>query len=538
MKRNGMCPICYLKQFFVPSRPFIETYKLKRIENGAPSAPIMGWSSWNTFRNNIDEKLMFDTAKAMKDTGLLDAGYKYVNMDDNWHSSLRTAEGKLQGDLSRFPNGIKSMITALNNEGFKVGIYSSNGTLTCEDLPASLHRERLDARTVADWGVEFFKYDFCHHEYMSQYAPLVYGVEVAKENTSEATFYDCKKARLFGNAKFMSDKHVPTKCHVSGLDKNGGYMEYEIEVEEDGNYVFTVCIRKMGPKYEKVLAAHVNEEELYIYDIPCQKKPNFTGRFQQVVALKKGKNTVRLFNPVARKSDSAFLQYYNMGKELAEAARLREGEFRPIIYSICEWGWNKPYKWGRLAGNMWRTTPDIRPWFWWIKLIYNHTVDLYDRVLPGAWNDPDMLEVGNGKLTENQNVAHFSLWCMMNAPLVLGNDIRKIPQYVLDIVTNKTMIAINQDAEYKPCKRIVKGKVDVLAKPLSDGRVAVCLFNKGKCKAKSSVKLSTIFNDEYINIKRKDSYTVKEVWTNKEYTFENDIKVSLDGESVKVFVLE
>jgi len=534
-----MCPICYIKQFFTPSSPFIETYKLKRIENGAPKAPIMGWSSWNTFRNQIDETLISDTAAAMKKSGLFDAGYRYVNLDDNWHSSMRDAEGRLQGDLTRFPNGIKPMIETLNKEGFKVGLYSSNGTLTCEDLPASLHRERLDARTIANWGVEFFKYDFCHHEYMSKYAPIVYGIEVAKENSAEKTFYDCKKARVFGTAKFMKDAHVPTGCHVSGLDKNGGYMEYDnIYAEEEGNYVLTICVRKKGKDYEKVIAAHVNEEELYVYYIPCQKKYNFTARFQKVVHLNKGMNTVRLFNPVARKSDSAFLQYYEMGKELAEAARLREGEFRPIVYSICEWGYNRPYKWGNLAGNMWRTTPDIRPWFFWIKYIYNKTVKLYDCALPGAWNDPDMLEVGNGKLTENQNKSHFSLWCMMNAPLVLGNDLRTIPQSVLDIVTNKTMIAINQDTAYKPCKRIVKGAVDVLAKPLADGKVAVCLFNKKKSKSKISVKLKTIFDDPYIQTKRKDSYTTTEVWTGENYEFTDKIATTLEGESVKVFILE
>ncbi len=537
MKRNGMCPICYLKQIFTPSSPFIETYKLKRIDNGAQKAPIMGWSSWNTFRNNIDEKLIKDTAQAMKDTGLQAAGYKYVNLDDNWHSSMRTAEGKLQGDLTRFSRGIKPMIADLNADGFRVGIYSSNGTLTCEDLPASLYRERLDARTVAEWGVEYFKYDFCHHEYISKYAPLVYGVAVALPGNAEETFYDCKKARLFGNAKFMKDDKVSTGYHVSGLDKNAGWMEYDcIEVAEEGDYTLTVCIRKLGKKYKKAIAAFVNEEELYVYDIPCQAKSNYTGRFQQIVHLKQGKNTVRFFNPVARKSDSAFLQYYNMGKELAMASQLRESK-QPIVYSICEWGLNFPYKWGNVAGNMWRTTPDIRPWFWWIKIIYGHNVKLYKHALPGAWNDPDMLEVGNGKLTDDENKAHFSLWCMMNAPLVLGNDLRVIPQSVLDIVTNETMIGINQDTNYKPCKRIVKGAVDLLAKPLADGKVAVCLFNKTKGKKKISVKLSHIFADKYIDVKQADSYTVSEVWSKEEYTFTDKINATLDGHSVKVFIL-
>ena len=103
---------------------------------------------------------------------------------------------------------------------------------------------------------------------------------------------------------------------------------------------------------------------------------------------------------------------------------------------------------------MWRTTPDIMPKWLSIQTIYEHNVRLYEHAGPGAWNDPDMLEVGNGKLTENENRAHFSLWCMMAAPLILGNDVRKFvdgnneqvrENPTLKIVTNKNLINIDQD---------------------------------------------------------------------------------------------
>ena len=537
MRRNGMCPICYIKQLFVPAKPFIKTYDLKPVDNGAPKAPIMGWSSWNTFRNRIDEELILDTAKAIKNTGLFDAGYRYVNLDDNWHSSERTVDGKIQGDPAKFPSGIKALITRLNEMGFKGGLYSSNGTLTCEDLPASLYRENLDARTFAEFGAEYLKYDYCHHEIISKYAPIVYGIELSG-NGSETVFYDCKKAILSGNAKFMKDDIVECGFHVSGLDKNSGYMEYEIEVDNGGEYVLTVCIRKKGDKYKKCLAALINNDDIVLYDIPAQKKFNNTARFQKKVNLKAGKNVIRLFNPIARTSDSAFLQYYNMGKELTAAAKEREGEFKPIVYSICEWGWNSPYKWGAKAGNMWRTTPDIRPWFFWIKLIYGHTIKLYGYTAPGHYNDPDMLEVGNGNLTYNQNLSHFSLWCMMSAPLVLGNDIRKITKNVLDIVTNKDMIAIDQDELGKPAKRFVKGTVDVIARPLSNGRTAICLFNRAKTAKKKTVDVKTILCDKYINGQIKKSYKIKDVWANE--TFESDgiIHAKVDNEGVKVYIIQ
>lgn len=534
MKRNGMCPVCYLKQFFTPRSSVTLTCDFKRVLPDAPSAPIMGWSSWNTFRNEIDEKLILDTAKALKEKGLLDAGYRYINLDDNWHSSLRTSEGKLQGDLSRFPRGIRPLFEELNAMGFRCGLYSSNGTLTCEDLPASLHREALDARTIASFGAEYLKYDFCHNEKMSVYAPLVYGIEIFRKGNAPV-FYECKKARLDGTARFMPDRYVKCGFHVSGLDKNGGSMTYDnVYAEEDGEYILTVCVRKKG-RYDKVLAARIGDE-LYLYDVPPQKRWNHTARFQKPVFLKKGLNTVTLFNPVGKAADSAFLQYYTMAKELSAAAKERPGEYKPIVFSVCEWGRNRPYKWAPLVGNMWRTTPDIRPIFPWIKIIYNHTVKLYKYASAGAWNDPDMLEVGNGKLTRNQNIAHFSLWCMMNAPLVLGNDIRSISEEVLSIVTQKTMLEIHSDPLYKPCKRIKKGKVDVLAKPLSDNRVAVLLFNKSKREKIVHLDVDKVLSDPYIDLKHKDSYCVKEVWSGEEMHVSDELNTKILGESVKVYI--
>lgn len=96
-----------------------------------------------------------------------------MNLDDCWHSSVRDKDGRLQGDLKSFSSGIKSLVHQLNEKGFKAGIYSSNGTLTCEDLPASLGNERIDAETFADWGIEYFKYDYCHHKLISSLAPNI-----------------------------------------------------------------------------------------------------------------------------------------------------------------------------------------------------------------------------------------------------------------------------------------------------------------------------------------------------------------------------
>lgn len=537
MKRNGMCPICFVKRFFnVPSK-VSEVYPADFYGNGAALTPPMGWSSWNTFRNRIDENLIYDTAVAMKEKGLVDAGYHFVNIDDNWVDNARDDEGRIQADKLTFPNGIPALVEKVNAMGISLGVYSSNGTATCEDLTASLYHEWTDAYTFAKWGVEYFKYDFCHNIPLSEYAPLVYAVTISKNGIGRT--YDCKEAELSGLARYMKKKGFDGK-YVSGLDRREGAMTFDkIEVEEDGVYNVTVHIVKHG-QYEKCLMLEANGSEREVLIFPSQKRFNMTAKFTVSMRLKKGKNTLKLFNPIGTRADSAMLQYVNMGRQLkkatAKVAQDAGKPEKPITFSICEWGFNQPYKWGRYAGNLWRTTPDIRPIWPWIKILYNHTVKLYKYAGVGGWNDPDMLEVGNGKLTFEQNRSHFALWCMMCAPLILGNDLRNISDDVLKIVKNPDLIAINQDALGVPAKRVIKGTVDVLVKPLADGSVAVCAFNKGG-KKKYNLNLKKVLSDEYARCKKTENFVVTNLWDKSETTTNGVISVSVNKHDSAVFIV-
>lgn len=537
MKRNGMCPICFVKRFFnVPSK-VSEVYPADFYCNGAALTPPMGWSSWNTFRNRIDENLIYDTAVAMKEKGLVDAGYHFVNIDDNWVDNARDDEGRIQADKLTFPNGIPALVEKVNAMGISLGVYSSNGTATCEDLTASLYHEWTDAYTFAKWGVEYFKYDFCHNIPLSEYAPLVYAVTISKNGIGRT--YDCKEAELSGLARYMKKKGFDGK-YVSGLDRREGAMTFDkIEVEEDGVYNVTVHIVKHG-QYEKCLMLEANGSEREVLIFPSQKRFNMTAKFTVSMHLKKGKNTLKLFNPIGTRADSAMLQYVNMGRQLKKAtekvARDAGKPEKPITFSICEWGFNQPYKWGRYAGNLWRTTPDIRPIWPWIKILYNHTVKLYKYAGVGGWNDPDMLEVGNGKLTFEQNRSHFALWCMMCAPLILGNDLRNISDDVLKIVKNPDLIAINQDALGVPAKRVIKGTVDVLVKPLADGSVAVCAFNKGG-KKKYNLNLKKVLSDEYARCKKTENFVATNLWDKSETTTNGVISVSVNKHDSAVFIV-
>ena len=540
MRRNGMCPICYLKKLFSRPSNVTDVFYDKKYENGAALTPPMGWSSWNTFRNQIDDKLLKETARAMKDNGLIEAGYKYINLDDCWHSSMRDEDGLLQGDLTRFPEGIPALVSELNALGLKVGIYSSNGTFTCEDLPASLHHEKSDAYTFAKWGIEYFKYDFCHNEKISKYAPLVFSVSVAPVGGRDILTVGCEDAILYGTAKLMPDKRLPGGMYISGLDGASGKAVFKnICVPKAGKYVLTINILKKG-LYDKFLIAYANEDNYCRFEIPSQKPFNLSARYQAYIDLKEGLNTISLFNPVATRADSAMVQYQYMGKMLKEAservAKEQGREVKPIVFSICEWGLNKPWKWGATAGNLWRTTMDIRPWWKWMMMIYERNVKLYKYSQKGNWNDPDMLEVGNGKLSPAQNRSHFTLWCMMCSPLILGNDLRSMKKEVLDIITNKELIAIDQDELGVPAKRVKKGGIDVLARPLSGGKWAVCFFNKRGEKG-FSFPVKKLVSDEYVKLPSASSYTYKEVWTGKEGSFTDAITGSVGKHDVKVYIL-
>ena len=174
--------------------------------------------------------------------------------------------------------------------------------------------------------------------------------------------------------------------------------------------------------------------------------------------------------------------YTTMSKALAVAGR-------PIVFSLCEWGNNKPWEWATNVGQLWRTTGDITKCFdcledhgTWKQLgalqITDKQKELRKYAGPGHWNDPDMLEVGNG-MNAQENRAHFALWCMMSAPLMTGNDLRKMPADVINIFTNKDIVAIDQDKlGVQGFVSSTKDSIETWVKPLENDELAICFFNR------------------------------------------------------------
>ncbi len=346
----------------------ILTCPLFALENGAARTPPMGWNSWNKFGCDVSEKLIRETADAMVSSGMKDAGYSYVVIDDCWQVS-RDKDGNIVADAQRFPSGMKALADYVHSKGLKFGLYSDAGTGTCQERPGSRGYEFQDARQYAAWDVDYLKYDWCNHS----------------TQDSKAAY------------SLMSD-----------------------------------ALRKSG---------------------------------------------------------------------------------RTITFSLCEWGSTKPWLWAKDIGNLWRTTGDIVDKWEVTKKdeglgvvnILDLQAGLESYAGPGHWNDPDMLEVGNGGMSDIEYRAHFSMWCILAAPLMSGNDLRSMKPGIRDILTNKEVIAVNQDPLGYQGRRVRKdGSLEIWSRQLADGSRAVALLNRGASEAEMKLNWTDIGYPQSINAAVRD----------------------------------
>ena len=163
---------------------------------------------------------------------------------------------------------------------------------------------------------------------------------------------------------------------------------------------------------------------------------------------------------------------------------------RSIVFSICNWGVKAPWRWGPHTGNLWRTTGDISDTYDRMSVIGFSQNGLEKYSAPGHWNDPDMLEVGNGGMTHDEYLTHMSLWALLAAPLLAGNDLRSMTAETKAILTNPEVIAVDQDAKGVQGHRVWdEGPLEIWAKPLADGSAAVGLFNRGESELKMTLEL-------------------------------------------------
>ena len=373
-----------MKKTLILAAAFLSATAFAQKFEGLALTPPMGWNSWNTFQDKIDDQLIRDTAETMIANGMRDAGYVYIVIDDCWEAKERDAAGNLVPDPLKFPHGLKALGDYLHGKGFKFGIHNCAGTRTCADFPGGRGHEYQDALKYASWGIDYLKYDWCNH-----------GTADARETY-----------------KTMRDA-----LHAAG---------------------------------------------------------------------------------------------------------------RPIVFSLCEWGQNKPWEWAKDVGHLWRTTGDIMAGYdsmqrwehgWKVILDLQYSLvqpadgqnnGIGQYAGPDHWNDPDMLEVGNKGLTLAESRAHFSLWCIIAAPLIAGNDVRHMSKEAHDILTDKEVIAIDQDALGKEGWRfLAETGREIWVRELSGGDWAICVLNSGTTAA----DLTTDFSALGI---LKGEYAVRDVWAKKD----------------------
>ena len=182
---------------------------------------------------------------------------------------------------------------------------------------------------------------------------------------------------------------------------------------------------------------------------------------------------------------------------------------RAIVFSICNWGVKAPWTWGPRTGNLWRTTGDISDHYDSMSVIGFSQDGLEKFAGPGHWNDPDMLEVGNGGMKRDEYLTHMSLWAILAAPLLAGNDIRSMSDETRSILMNPEVIAVDQDAKGVQGHRVWdEGPLEIWVKPLADGSQAVGLFNRGE----SPLKITLDFN----KIGAPSSARLRDLWQRKD----------------------
>ncbi|WP_271898537.1 NPCBM/NEW2 domain-containing protein [Candidatus Phyllobacterium onerii] len=349
-----------------PYEPFPTLYKV-RFPDGtkalpAPKIPPMGWNAWNTFQCNVSETMILEIADTIVKNGMANAGYNYINLDDCWEGKSRDKNGKPTTN-DKFPSGIKSLAEKIHAKGLKIGIYTSFGAVTCQNYFGSAGYEEIDAKTYAEWGIDYVKYD------------------------------DCSGPKDHARAAIMRD----------ALARTGRNMSYSIHIfDTESNY----DEKGDRPQLDIPGLAHMSRVADDVTDV-----------FDN------------------RRSD-------HQSPELKSVMR------------VLELG-------AAVAGY----------------------------ATPGFWNDFDMLEVGKLPQPE-ENKTHFAMWAMMASPLLAGNDIRTQTPETLKTLTNKDIIAVNQDPLNIQAVQVREDTagLQVWNKPLvAMGERAVALLNRSAQPAKITV---------------------------------------------------
>lgn len=489
--------------------------------------PAMGWNSWNAFGTENNEGLTRITADRMIELGLDKYGYKYVVLDDGCYNSERKND-RLSPNPVRFPSGFEAISEYVHSKGLKFGMYNDIGTKLCSGLEVGTNgHEDIDCEDYIRWNIDYLKVDNCYYPWDNAtfsnaenarftFAPRIKCISVLGKDVS-MNMDAVKDGYLFGRGVSKRDGFVQgigtldgTGTGVSPLNELCGELRFDIEIPEGGEYNLTIVYatgkeNEIGEWLQIAVGEGENTERFFDGLLPETPNSDTFAESKTIkVNFKKGANILRLMNH--RRRENVVLAYAAVFNSLLKAKQNHD-----IVLSLCEWGKNQPHTWGHKMGNSWRIlnditfqvgTPQNPGTAKWIDEYTNSITSQYDKAvvmdefagLDKGWNDPDMLVIGMDGITRTMEKTHMTMWCMMNSPLMLGMDLRNVKEgdEVYRIITNERLIALNQDALGVQAKRIYCSlepdcpdkkyitnheRADILAKPLSDGDVALSFIN-------------------------------------------------------------
>ena len=514
-------------------RPVKPEYRYDSFGNGKPVCgkkkghlPPMGWNSWNAFGTGNTEALTRAMCDDLLRLGLDKLGYRIVVLDDGCYLPERV-DGKLTSNPETFPSGFMAMSDYVHERGLLYGMYNDIGSNLCSGAyVGTCGHEAVDAQSYADWKIDFIKVDNCYYLWDNatfsdgKNAKYVYAPNIQSVCVKGDGFEKCFKAVDGTLTGLRASKQNGCVTDLGTFDGTGpaaspvgdrsGELTFDVTVPSTGRYTLTVsyATAKQEGQGSWLQVAVGYGENAVQYDGFVPETPGNTV-FRTVdieVNLAAGQNVLRLMNH--RRQENTLCSYATL---LEELNRTMPGH--DIIYSICEWGKTHPQNWGYKVGDSWRILNDITfrvgsdgdpGWGAWkddytpsVTTQYNKAVIMDGFAgLDKGWNDPDMLMVGMNVLTETMCRTHMTMWCMMNAPLMLGLDLRRVQKgdWIYNIIADQELIALNQDPLGVQAKRVYSSilaegepadttyltdinRVDILAKPLADGSIAVSFIN-------------------------------------------------------------